>query len=108
VFNESVTSKLVIMKIKLFVTYGLVALATGAFLEVGPPVKADPPSWVRTERVQFLKAVGTVPLGWRSHNGNQLPAVKVEQDNAVQASQLHKDDERLLNIYRSLSFLGGA
>jgi hypothetical protein len=94
---------------RLFARYGFVALATGAFLEVGPPVKADPPSWVRTERIQFLKAVGTVPLGRHSHKGNQLPVVKVEQqENAVQASQLNKDDETWLNIYRSLSFLGGA
>jgi hypothetical protein len=96
------------MKIKFFVKCGLVALVTGAFLEVGPPVKADPPSWVRIERVQFLKAVGTVPRVRRSHNGNQLPPVKVEQDNAVEASQLHKDDERWLDIYKSVSFLGGA
>jgi hypothetical protein len=96
------------MKMKLFAKYGLVALAMGAFLEVGPLLKADPPSWVRTERVQFLKAVGTVAHGRRSHNGNQLPPVKVEQDNAVQASQLHKEDQRWLDIYKSLSFLGGA
>jgi hypothetical protein len=96
------------MKMKLFANYGFLVLATGAFLEVGPPVKAGQPSWVRTERVQFLNAVGTVPFGSRSPNRNQMPAAKVERENAVQASQPHKDDERWLNIYKSLSFLGGA
>ena len=78
------------MKMKTFVKYGLVALATGAFLEVGPPFKAGQPNWPR------------------SHNGNQMPAAKVKHENAVQTSQLHKDDQRWLNIYKSLFFLGGA
>jgi hypothetical protein len=96
------------MKMKLFVKFGLVAVATGAFLEIGIPVKAGQPDWVRTERVQFLKAVRIVPLGLRSHNGNKMPAAKVEQESAAQASQQHRADERWLNIYKSLSFLGGA
>lgn len=94
---------------RLIANFGLVALAAGAFLEAGLPVKADQPKWVKTERVQFLKAVGDVPLSSRSHRGNRMPAVRVVgQENAVQTSQLPKDDERWLNIYKSLSFLGGA
>ena len=93
---------------KLFVKLGVVALATVAFLEVGFSAKADQPTWVKTERVQFLKAVGTVPLGSRLHNGNRIPPAKVEQENAVQGSQPHQDNERWLNIFKSLSFLGGA
>ena len=93
---------------KLFARCAFVALAIGAFLEVGLPVKAGQPDWVRTERGQFLKAGGIVLPGARSHNGNQMPASQVEQEKAVQASQLNKDNERWLDIYKSLSFLGGA
>jgi hypothetical protein len=52
--------------------------------------------------------LGNVLPGFRSHNGNQMPASKVEQESAVQASQLPKADENWLDIYKSLSFLGGA
>jgi hypothetical protein len=93
------------MKMKLFAKLGLVVLATTAFLEVSFTAKADQPKWVKTERVQFLKAVGTVSLRPRLH---RIPAVKVEQENPVQASQLPQNDERWLNISKSLSFLGGA
>jgi hypothetical protein len=93
------------MKMKLFAKLGLVALATTAFLEVGFPAKADQPKWVKTERVQFLQAVGTRSLRGRLH---RISAAKVEQENAVQASQLPQNNERWLNIYKSLSFLGGA
>jgi hypothetical protein len=102
------SKKLLTMKMKLFVKLGFVTLATWAFLEGALPVKAGQPDWVRTERIQFLKALGNVLPGFRSHNGNQMPASKVEQESAVQASQLPKADENWLDIYKSLSFLGGA
>jgi hypothetical protein len=89
------------MKTKLFTKFGFVALATGAFLEVGLPVKAGQPDRVRIERVQFLKAVGIMLPGLRSHDAKQMPAAKIEQENAVQASQIHKADETWLNIYKS-------
>jgi hypothetical protein len=95
------------MKIKLFVKIGLLVLVTGVLLEVGSSVKAGQPDWVRTERVQFLRAVGTIPLGSRSHYA-KMPAVKVEQENAVQASQRQSTNQTWLDIYKSLSFLGGA
>jgi hypothetical protein len=96
------------MKMKSFVKFGFVALATGAFFEVGLPVKAGQPDWVKTERVQFLKALRIVPLWSHSHNGDQMPPTKVEQENAVLASQPNKADQKWLNIYKNLSFLGGA
>ncbi|HEY6842040.1 MAG TPA: hypothetical protein VI114_12530 [Chthoniobacterales bacterium] len=96
------------MEMELFAKFGLVALATGAFLEVGLPVKAGQPDWVRTERVQFFNPLGILSLWPHLHHGNQIPATKVEPEKAVQANQLDKADERWLNIYRSLSFLGGA
>jgi hypothetical protein len=80
------------MKMKLFAKFGFVALAKGAFPGVGLPAKAGQPDWVGTERVQFLKAVGIAPPGLHSHNGNQMPAAKVEQKNAVQASQPASND----------------
>jgi hypothetical protein len=96
------------MKMKLFAKLVPLVLAVGTLLAIGSPLKAGQPAWVITERVQFLKAVGKVPLALGSHTGNQLPPVKViEQENAVQTSQ-HRDDQRWLNIYKSLSFLGGA
>jgi hypothetical protein len=96
------------MKMKFFAKFAPLVLAIGTFLVIGSPLKAGQPGWVRTERVQFLKAVGKVPPALGSHNGNQLHRVKVtEQENTVQTSQ-HRDDQRWLNIYKSLTFLGGA
>jgi hypothetical protein len=97
------------MKMKLLAKLGFVAVATTAFLEIDFPAKADQPKWVKTERVQFLNAVGNMPHSSRSHQGNRMPAVKVVgQENAVEGSKLPKENERWLNIYKSLSFLGGA
>jgi len=107
-FNQSVTPKTADMKMKLFAKFGLVVLATGTFLEVGLPVKAGQPDRVRTERVQFSKGLGILSLWPHLHHGNQIPATKVEPENAVQGNQLDNTDERWLDIYKSLSFLGGA
>ena len=96
------------MKMKLLAKFGFVILATGASLGVGSPVDAGQPDWVKSERVQFLKAVRIEPLRSRLHKGIQMPAVKIEQENAVQDSQQRNANERWLNIYKSLSFLGGA
>ena len=93
---------------KLFVKFGLVVLATWAFLAIGLPVKAGQPDWIRTKRVKFFNPLGMLSLWSHSHLGNQIPAAKVEPEMAVQANQLDKTDERWLNIYKSLSFLGGA
>jgi hypothetical protein len=109
VLYQSENSRNQIMKMKSFANFGLVALAAGAFLEAGLPVKADQPKWVNSERVQFLKAVGNAPLSSRSDKGHRMPAVKVVgQENSVQGSQLPKDNEKFINIYKSLTFLGGA
>lgn len=93
---------------KLFTKFGLVALATGAFLEVGLPVKAGQPDWVRSERVQFFNPLGILSRWSHLHHGNRVPVAKVEPEKAVQANQPDETDERWLNIYKSLSFLGGA
>jgi hypothetical protein len=68
------------MKMKLLAKLGFVVLATGASFGVGSPVDADQPDWVKSERVQFLKAVRIEPLRSRLHKGTQMPAAKIEQE----------------------------
>jgi hypothetical protein len=62
------------MRMKTNVKFGLAALAMGAFIGVGYPVKADPPGWVRPQPLDYFKVRGLVPPGSYSHNENQKPA----------------------------------
>jgi hypothetical protein len=62
------------MRTKTIVKFGLAALAIGAFIGVGYPVKADQLVWVRAQPVDHWRAVGLVPPGSYSHNENQKPA----------------------------------
>ena len=66
------------MRMKTNVKFGLAALAMGAFIGVGYPVKADSPGWVRpqpwAQPLDYFKVRGLVPPGSYSHNENQKPA----------------------------------
>jgi len=56
------------------VKFGLAALAMGAFIGVGYPVRADQLVWVRAQPVDHWRGVGLVPAGSYSHHENQKPA----------------------------------
>jgi hypothetical protein len=61
------------MRMKTNVKFGLAALAMGAFIGVGYPVKADQLVWVRAQPVDHWKGVGLMPPGSYSHHENQKP-----------------------------------
>jgi hypothetical protein len=62
------------MKITNIVRFGVAALAMGAFLGVGLPVKANEPVWVSAQQSDYFRATGLMPPGSYSHSENQKPA----------------------------------
>ena len=62
------------MKIASIVTFGIAALAMGAFFGIGLPVRADQLVWGRAQQLDFWRARGLVPPGSYSHSENQKPA----------------------------------
>jgi hypothetical protein len=56
------------MKITNIVRFGVAALAMGAFLGVGLPVKANEPVWVSAQQSDYFRATGLMPPGSYSHS----------------------------------------
>src|ERR1700756_3283630 len=78
------------MRMKTNVKFGLAALAMGAFIGVGYPVKADPPGWVRPQPLDYFKVRGLVPPGSYSHNENQKPATIAVNKAGQGVGEQHK------------------
>jgi hypothetical protein len=97
-----------VMKTKLFAKLCLVALATGPFLGVGLPAKADQLVWGRAQQLDYFKVRALVPPGSYSNKNDRKPATigviksgtgvgekkqttsKLGQKNAHQAANLNK------------------